>query len=405
MKKRILFVDDEKKILKGIERALDDMQNEWHIEFAASGKEALDILGSKTFDIVITDMRMPGMDGDQLLSEVKERFPRIIRIVLTGTTERDMVLKLVKTGHQYIAKPCNFETLKSKIDSIFTLRDVLESNELREIICGMQIIPSIPEIHTQLIEELESPNASLKNIVKIISQDVGITTKILHLVNSPYFGISRYISSQEEAIKLLGLEVVKALTITAKVFAKYDGTSLPGFSIKKLYGHCISTAGMAKVIAEKEEQEEAVITHSFIAGMLHDLGKLVLAVNFPEKYKKVIDLLESEEIELWQAEKEVFGNTHTEVGAYLMSIWGMTNPIIEAIAFHHCPEKCPHDTFSPLTAVYAGNILENDKNSNGKKEAKRKISLNYLSRLGLADKPAQWAKACKETMKEGSNNE
>lgn len=405
MKKRMLFVDDEKKILKGIERALDDMEDKWHIEFATSGKEALDILGSKEFDVVVTDIRMPGMDGDQLLSEVKKRFPRIVRIVLTGTTEKDMLPKLVNTGHQYIAKPCDFEILKSKINSIFILNDLLESNELKEIICGMQIIPSIPEIHTQLIEELESPNASIKNIVKIISKDVGITTKMLHLVNSPYFGISRYVSSQEEAVKLLGLEMVKALTITAEIFAKYDNTSFPGFSIKKLYDHCISTAGIAKVIAEEEKQEKITITHSFIAGMLHDIGKLVLAVNFPEQYKKVIALLESEKIELWQAEKEVFRNTHAEVGAYLMSIWGMVNPVIEAIAFHHSPGKCPHHLFMPLTAVYAGNILKHDKNSNGREAAESKISLGYLSELGLEDRLDEWAKACKENIEEVSNNE
>ena len=220
--KRILFVDDEPMVLDGLRRMLRGMRNEWEMEFATSGHDALKILDGKRFNVIVTDMRMPGMDGCQLLNHVKELHPQVVRIVLSGHSDKDMVLKSIGPVHQFLSKPCDAETIKTTVARVCSMRDIMEDEALIKVVSGVESLPSLPELYSEVVDEVNSAEGSLNRVGEIISRDSGMSAKILQLVNSAFFGLPRHITSPVRAVQLLGLETVKALVLTVKIFSMFS---------------------------------------------------------------------------------------------------------------------------------------------------------------------------------------
>lgn len=399
MKRRILFVDDEPRVLQGLRRMLRSMRDEWEMAFAGGGQEALDILSMKPFDVVVTDMRMPGMDGAKLLSEVLRGYPQIVRIVLSGHSEREMILKAVQRTHQYLSKPCDADALKSTVARACALRDLLADDSVKGLVSQMQTLPSLPSLYAELMEELLSEEASIRNVGKIISKDVGMSAKILQIVNSAFFGRCRHVSSPMQAASLLGLETIRALVVSVHVFSQFSPGKLAHLFLDRLWKHSMAAAAHAAAIASEEDQEQDTIDDSFIGGLLHDTGKVVLAANFPKLYGDIPAVANERKISVWEVEREVFRATHCEVGAYLMGLWGLPDQIVEALAFHHCPHKCPGRNFSPLTAVHVGDVLEQEDRADVG-ETVSQVDVDYLRELGVADRLDVWRKVCREVRQE-----
>lgn len=189
MKIGILFVDDEPNVLRSIRRMLHGLRQEWDMKFVESGHEALSLLAKEAFEVIITDMRMPQMDGAQLLTEVKKQYPHMVRIVLSGHTDKDMILKSVQQAHQYLSKPCDAETLKSTISRTRARRSLLSQESLKRIVSKIDVLPSLPSLYAEIINELQSSDLSIQKIGQIISKDLGMTAKVLQMVNSAFFGI------------------------------------------------------------------------------------------------------------------------------------------------------------------------------------------------------------------------
>jgi DNA-binding NtrC family response regulator len=197
--KRVLFVDDDQNVLDGLKRTLHAMRGEWQMAFSTSGPEALRKLDESAFDVIVTDMRMPGMSGAELLAEVVQRHPNVVRIVLSGTVEHDLVLRSATTAHQYLVKPCDAATLRSTLNAALRIRAMLASPKLRTIVSRMTSLPSLPSMYSKLVESLNNSEISSRELGEIIAQDVGMTAKILQLANSAFFGLYRYIASPSEA--------------------------------------------------------------------------------------------------------------------------------------------------------------------------------------------------------------
>ena len=404
-KKRILFVDDEPRILEGLQRTLRSMRQEWEMHFAGSGQEALEYLSKEPADVIVSDMRMPGMDGAQLLIEVKKRHPQIARIVLSGHSEEEAILKSVRPAHQYLAKPCDAETLKSVVMSACALRGLLAEESIKRIVSSMDSIPSLPSLYAEIIEELHSPNASIQKVGTIVSKDMGMTAKILQLVNSAFFGLRRHVSSPAQAVSLLGLDTIKALVLSVHIFTQLDSQKATGLSLDKLWRHSFLTGILAKAIAREEKLKQVLIDDSFMAGLLHDLGKPILSINFPERYGKIQKVAKEKNLSLSEAESELIGAAHSEVGAYLAGLWGLPDPIVEGLAFHHYPTKCQGQGFSPLLAVHVADVLEHQEDSSDGEQTKPQINSDYLSKLGMLDRLAVWQEICHRAIQEGETNE
>ena len=399
-KKRILFVDDEPRVLDGIRRMLRPMHHEWEMLFAGGGQQALDTMVKEPFDVIVSDMRMPGMDGSELLKQVKERYPETARIALSGQTKKEDILRAVGPVHQFLSKPCDADTLKSTLIRALALRNLLAHDKLRGILSQMDSLPSIPALYNELVEELESPDASIKVVEEIISRDIGMSVKVLQLVNSAFFGVRYHISSPGQAVALLGLDTVKALVLSINVFAESGAITLKNFSLDRLWRHSMSVGGIAKRIAKAEGVDSKMVDHTFIGGLLHDVGKLVFAAKLPKEYAPVLALAAQNGTTIHEAEREVFGATHAELGAYLLGLWGFTDGIVEALAFHHDLGHSPLNEFSILTVVHVANALIYETSPNDSAGTVSEVDEAYLSQLGLAERLPLWREICQKAAQE-----
>lgn len=395
VKKRILFVDDEPMVLKGIQRTLRKMKNVWEMTFTTSAKEALLVLDEKPMDVIISDMKMPEMDGTQLLGEVKRRHPNIVRLILSGHVEQETTIQSVQFAHQCLSKPCDVELLKQTLAKLFALREILSDDAIKKIVSQIESLPSLPSIYTEIVAEMQSDDPSIKNVGTIIGRDVSMTAKILQVVNSVFFGLPQKIGNPQQAVMLLGLETIKSLVLSVKIFSEFSQQQYAWFNLDDIFNHSISVSTHAKAIVNSEQMDQDLINYSLMAGLLHDLGKLILATNFTDTYEQIINESRKTEQRLWELEQAAFGTSHAEIGAYLMGLWNIENPIIEAIAFHHCPSKSLSTQMGLLTAVHIANGLDHEDESPEDAETELFYDNQYLDCLGVSGRISEWRQICK----------
>jgi HD-like signal output (HDOD) protein len=383
---------------------LRPLRHEWQVEFARSGPEALSVLAQSPFDVVVSDMRMPGMDGAQLLNEVMRRYPRIVRIVLSGHSDWESILRSVGPAHQFLAKPCDADTLKATVVRACVLRDLLTDEMLKQLVSQLKSLPSLPSLYLELMEELQSKNSSIQKVGQIVAKDVGMSAKILQLVNSAFFGLCRHVSSPAQAVVFLGADTIKALVLSVHIFSQLDSTRLRNFSIDALWNHSLQTSAFSKLLSKTENADPKIVDYAGMAGLLHDSGKLVLAANLPDHYNAALNLSREQNLTLREAEREVFGATHAEIGAYLLGLWGLPDPIVEAVAFHHHPTRCLDQQFSPLTAVHVANALQHEIHPTPAAKGAPQVDFNYLKEIGLVDRLPVWRDVCRAASAEGAKS-
>ena len=386
MKKSILFVDDEPKILDGLGRMLRNMRQEWDMHFCGGGREALAMMAEQPVDLVVSDMRMPEMNGLEFLAEVRNKYPTVIRIVLSGYADQLLVVRSVGIAHQYLAKPCAADTLRSTVARALNLRALLSNDGIKNLISRLSALPSLPALYAEVAKELQSPDASIRRVGEIISKDPSMTAKVLQLVNSAFFGIRRAVSSPVDAAVYLGLETIHSLVLSLHAFAKFETTRIPGCSIDQIWNHSVAVGLLAKRIMKGENAGIVQVEAAFTAGLLHDLGKLVLASNLPQECEKVIAICKTSRATLQEAELDVHGSTHAEVGAYLLGLWGLPDPIVEAVAMHHRPGESVEKIFSPLSAVHAADALEAERHVG----RVSRLDFAYFDVIGKADSIEKW---------------
>ena len=396
IKKRILFVDDEPMVLRGLQRTLRKMRDAWEMTFISSAEEALTCLDEKSMDVIISDMKMPGMDGTQLLAEVKQRHPHMVRLILSGHVEQEATIKSVQFAHQCLSKPCDAEVLKQTLAKLFALRDILTDDSIKKIVSQIESLPSLPSMYTEIMSEMQSPDPSLKKVGDIVARDVSMTAKILQVVNSVFFGLPQKIGKPQQAVMLLGLDAIKALVLSVKIFSEFSSKKFSWFNIDALFNHSISVSTYTKTIAKNEKVNQDFINFSLMAGLLHDVGKLILATNFNQTYRQVLTESRNSGHNLSDLEYDTFGTSHAEIGAYLMGLWNLENPIIEAVAFHHRPAKSVSSDMGLLAAVHVANALEHEDDLPSDPEIELQFDIEYLAGLGVANRIPEWRQACKE---------
>ena len=396
MKRRILFVDDEPMVLKGLQRTLRKMRQDWDMTFVSSGREALNVLAKKPMDVIVSDMRMPEMDGGRLLAEVKKQHPHVVRIILSGQLDQEMTLKSVQLAHQSLSKPCDAGVLKHTLAKLFALRDFLSDESIKSIISQIESLPSMPSIYTEIISEMQSDDPAIKKVGEIISKDLSMTAKILQMVNSAFFGLFRKINSPEQAVMMLGLETIKALVLSVKIFSEFNQKGFSCFNIDALFNHSLAVSMYAKTIIKNENLDQGLINNSMMAGLLHDLGKLILATNFEEPYRQILDEAQSTGRNLLDLEYKTFGTSHAEIGAYLMGLWRLETSIIEAIAFHHLPVRSMTQNIGLLTAVHVANALEHEAQPPAGQNTGLQCDAGYLDKLEITGRIPQWRQVCGE---------
>lgn len=389
----ILFVDDDENILNGLRRRLRGMRPDWHMVFATSAAAAIELANHEEFDVVVSDMRMPGMDGATLLSTLQKSHPHATRIILSGFAEEEAVLRTVGPAHQYLAKPCEDALLVETIENALDLRDLLARPELRSLVASIDTLSSPPDTYLRLVKALEDPKISQEQISQIVSSDIALTAEVLKLTNSAYFAIAQKISSVSHAVRMIGTETLKALALFVGVFRGFDGPASEADKLLRLCHRSQQIGVTAALIAEYEKLPRAICQVVPSTGMLSHIGSLILYANRNAEMAEVIDRVEQEHIPIEQAEAEKFGAGHPEIGAYLLGLWGFPAPVVQAVAYHHRPMATPHREMNILTAIYAAQDLTRQVAAEeAGKEAESHIDMDYLKTIGKAQQLDEWHK-------------
>lgn len=427
--RRVLFVDSDPGAARKLQKTLEPMCPEWEMEVAMSGEEVLNIMSRSAFDVVVPDIRIEGMDGLELLGIVSERYPETVRIIHSELLDPDEALKSTMNVHQFLMKPCCAETMKNTIERTCKLRDLLRDDTLKKIVTGIKNLPSVPVLYNLIVSEMQSAEPSLKKVGRLISQDVSMSAKILQLVNSSFFALPLKITDPQQAAVYVGIELLKSLVLSIHVFSSIsEDAELCGFSLLKMWRHSLRTGRLAADIARAEKSDRKVVEEAMIAGMLHDIGKLIL-LKMLRKYNEVMELVESTGCSFAEAEYTVMGASHSELGAYLLGLWGLPGNVVEAVAFHHNPSKLIENMFvtsnesvqedsdkteskdvdsefqseedkttgfSALTAVHIANAMTMQGNCSSDTSLQY-VDVAYIKKLELTDKLPEWIELYKST--------
>jgi HD-like signal output (HDOD) protein len=367
---RILFVDDEPRVLEALQNLLRRHRRGWDMVFAEGGQRGLDLLTEDHFDIVVSDIRMPKVDGATVLQAAQKLQPEAVRIVLSGFMEQETALRAVPVAHQFLAKPCDPMSLEVTLDRACQLHELIRDPELRRILGQVQKLPSIPSTWARLKTVMDSPTSNASQVATVLRQDVAVCARILQLVNSPFFGPARRITALEDAVTYLGNNLIKNLVFSLELFQSAPASS--AFSLEEMRVHTLLTASIARrVVPERRLADEA-----FFAAMLHDVGLLVLAT-LPEVPQDP--------------------TLHLRIGAYLMSLWGMDTPLIHAVQDHHNPSARASGRFTTTTAVHVADVLAL-RHRPFAACPPTDFDWEYLELVGITDRVASWEQVAEEAV-------
>jgi HD-like signal output (HDOD) protein len=389
MKKRILFVEDDPLLLNMYVMMLSGQHALWEVATAHSAQEALDLLEKSPCDVVVSDMSMPGMNGIELLAEVRKRHPRTSRIIVSGLQDQEEVARCLGATHQFLAKPFQVKELKATLARVGGLDTYLNDKRVQALVSRLGSLPSFPSLYVEIIQELDSGTSTVDRIAAIVAKDSGMTAKILQIVNSAAIGLSHKVNTPFEAIQFLGLGTIRSMVLSSHIFSCFDRSRLKGFSIDQLWAHSFRTGSLARRILQLEQKDAEEAEEAYTAGMLHDAGKLMLAHSLPEDFQKALTLAGDQQIPLYAVEPEVFGATHAGAAAYLLGLWGLPASIVEAVAFHHNPRASDTLTVGPLAAVHVANVLDLEVSQTHPIHP-TELDAEYIAALGVQDRLESW---------------
>jgi HD-like signal output (HDOD) protein/ActR/RegA family two-component response regulator len=351
---RVLFVDDEPLVLRALGRMAHAMREECQAAFAGSGEEAMKLMAGSPFDVIVSDMRMPGMDGAAVLAQAERRFPGTARIILSGYTQYESTLRALPICHRFLSKPLRAEDLKLVMLRTIALHQLLSDATLRALVGGVKDLPARPQVYFQLREALANPSTSMRGLARIVERDAGITARLLRTVNNAFFAPAARITSTQQAISHLGTEILTGLVLSLECFANFDEMLsqcelVPASLERKAY---LAATITAELLGDETQRQDA-----FLAALLHDGGLLLCATRKPMMVSEAVKLAASEGCPLHVAERRLWGTTHSEIGAYLLGLWGLPYPVIDAVARCHSPELHTGSELDVGSAVYIATAL------------------------------------------------
>jgi len=395
---RALFVDDERSLLDGLRRSLHRKADDFELHFVESGEKALELMDKQPFEVLISDMRMPGMNGVQLLTAVKEKFPQTVRFVLSGFSDRKMILDSVGLTHQFFTKPCDPEHLIHAIQFSTSLYTHLNCANVQKVICDIKTLPTPPLTYTKMTEELNKEDPSIEKLSELVMMDSAISARVLQMVNSAFFGIGRPVADLCQATMFLGIENLRSLVLILGISKESFAGLERYFDINLYTDHSIAVGTLAQLIASEIGWSRNDSQGAFTAGLLHDMGKLVMATHFRELYCKPEEFsMKTPDTELIQElEDSLFGINHAQIGAALLALWGIPPKIINAIAFHHKPQDDTIQGISLSSIIHIANAIVYQKHLGSKvsDEISKTHLLNseFIRSVGLESKIAEWIK-------------
>lgn len=395
LKMRVMFVDDEPQILRAISRMLDCADLDWEFGTAGSGREALGALQVDDVDILVTDMRMPGMDGAALLDQVSQQHPETTRIILSGQADRDTMYRAVLPMHQFLAKPCDAQTLRDVLSHARTIRSEFGCPTSHRIVGGISSLPSTPGLLDEVVAEVNAKNGSIQRVGSLIAGDPALTAKTLQLANSAMFGNNGRECSATKAARTIGIDAMQALVAMLEHFAPMEISSNSNFRIDQYVSHAQRVARISCEFAKREGYSVELQRESYTAGLLHDIGRLVAATHAQSLPERVSAAPVSLRQRVWGSSATVTQVSNDNLGAYLLGLWGLPLEIVQAVAVHNRPSACPTDRPTAAAVVCAADCIAHSE-FDPWPDAQTQQCEELLSKLGLSGRLKSWRRAVTE---------
>lgn len=394
----ILFVDDDPMVLQGLRRALHRRAGAWAMRFVGGAEAAFAEMTRDPAEVVVSDLRMPGMDGVQFLDRVAALWPRTVRIILSGQTERETLLRAIGPAPQFLAKPCSAERLDHVISRALRLRALLDAPEFLERIGRLRALPSPPGIFVRLMEAIRNDAAPLDAVAGIVARDVAFSARLLQIANSPIFGLPMTISDVGHATRLLGLETVRALAISHGMVASLAGADLGGLPVDTLWIEGLQCGAVARQVAIAARAPTEHVNEAQLAGMLHGVGQLLLAMNDPRRHRAARAAVSAGQLGLTDAEEKLFGFNHALAGGYLLHLWGFPDAVVEGVIGWPSPSRLGHLPNLPTTADFVhvarlAILLQRQGRDAAEIEAAG-ADLARLAEIAPPEDLARWLAAC-----------
>lgn len=376
---RVLFVDDDRLLLRAMERTLRGQCPAWDLRFLDSGAAAVELLRRETIDVVFCDMKMPGVDGTEVLERARQIQPRAVRALLSGFDDQEHALRAVPVAHQFLRKPFDTATVRALVQRAASLNEQLADDRLGSLLGALGPVPALPRVYMELTEALARREPCMATVAAIVERDMAITGKLLCLVNSALFALPRRTTSVRDAVAYLGLGTLRSLVLSIETFQAFKpAVRLPALAPSILERHAMQVAQLARQLAPDGNGTD----DTFLAALLHDIGKLLLAQLVPHDVARILETVRRTGAAAAEVERDVLGVTHADVGAHLLGLWGLPYPVVEAVAHHHDPAVVPHQAFEVLDAVYVANRLVG--------AATASVDEAHLAALGVVDKLPAW---------------
>ncbi|MCC7381294.1 MAG: HDOD domain-containing protein [Deltaproteobacteria bacterium] len=377
---RALFVDDDPRLLSHINRLMKRLPM-WEARTAGSGIEAMETLERESFDVVVTDLDMPGIDGVAVLRGVQHLWPAAARVVLSGTADTEKALRAIQVAHQFITKPFEDTRLVEMLDRTWKLHQLLKSSVLRSAAGSLDHLPAMPRTFAALNTALSDPRVTQRRVSEIIETDPAIAAKIIQIASSSFFGSSGRIASVDTAVSFLGFRTIRGVTLMFEAFAFAGTASICGAPVEAMQSHALLTARIARdMFSDPRDKERA-----FLAGLLHTIGLLALAAARPEQIRGRQITPEADPC-------HPCGMMHGDLGAYLLGLWALPYDVIEAVAYFEAPwlQASPH--FDAAGAVHIAHLLAH--RATGHPELP--LAEEYLTQIGKEQDLTRWEQTARE---------
>jgi HD-like signal output (HDOD) protein/CheY-like chemotaxis protein len=395
---RILAVDHEPPRSSALRGLLDSDQHGWDVVYARGANAGLIALEPADFSVVLADRVMPEMDGIAFLACVQEACPGAVRI-LVGRPDEAAAMQAANVAHQFLEKPCSSMDLIAAIERSLSLQEILAGAEIRDRMGRLGALPVMPDRFWRLQRLLVDPNAAVRDAAAIVESDLGMTAKVLQLVNSAFFGRPRRVTRVSHAVGILGLRLLRDLALAAEAFAVYEGACPSGFSPDRLQRHSLLVGAIARELVADHPLSDDI----YIAGLLHEVGQLALATRLPDSWLRIQTRVAESATPIDVVERDALGISHTEIGAYLLGIWRLPLGVVEAVRYHHAPTEPGRSGFGWADVIHVADALADELLPESRETTGGSV-LNRarLEALGMSERLPRWRDLAQRVFQEGT---
>lgn len=393
IERHLLFINVDAGWFQTVERDLARLEPKWNCQLAGTVEQALVALQEESYHALVSSAAVAGEPA--LTAAITSQPLALVRIVLCSGNDRAETARWNAVGTNPLPLTTDGAGLAAQVNRIACVQEWMTDAGMKKLLAQCRKLPAIPKLYSQVTAELASPNGSIDVVAQHIAQDPVMTAKLLQVVNSAFFALGREVTNATEAVIFLGAERTRSLILLAGVFTQFENVKCPGFVPEQIWNHSLQVGNLARTVAMAETKNAKTAEAAFTAGLVHDMGKLILAVNVPAMCQAIEQIHDNKKVTQREAELQVLGTTHAELAACLMGNWALPLPVLEAVAWHHAPMRSADKGFSLLTAVHVANVFAYELGcGTGGSALPEQFDHAYLDQMDLGDRRNDWRKAC-----------